>query len=111
MLILFIYISRLSSNQKFHFYKNKFFFNLIIILLLIFSLKNLQFYSTYNFDSINLININSLEENLELKISIKKIYNLPTNLIILLIINYLLLTLFIIIEIININIGPLRKNI
>nr|UAM91057.1 NADH dehydrogenase subunit 6 [Euura bridgmanii] len=109
MLILFIYMSSLSSNQKFYFHKNKLMLNLFIFLMIFFLLKNLNFYSTFNFDSINIMSI-SMEENFKLKMSLNKLYNLPTNLIMLLMMNYLLLTLFIIVEIININMGPLRKN-
>nr|YP_010718966.1 NADH dehydrogenase subunit 6 [Nematus hequensis]WDQ45612.1 NADH dehydrogenase subunit 6 [Nematus hequensis] len=110
MLILFIYMSSLSSNQKFYFQKNKMMFYLFTFLMFFFFLKNLNFYSSFNLDSVDIMNM-SMEENFELKMSLNKLYNLPTNLIMLLVMNYLLLTLFIIVEVININMGPLRKNI
>nr|YP_010718953.1 NADH dehydrogenase subunit 6 [Nematus trochanteratus]WDQ45599.1 NADH dehydrogenase subunit 6 [Nematus trochanteratus] len=110
MLILFIYMSSLSSNQKFYFQKNKMMFYLLTFLMFFFFLKNLNFYSSFNLDSVDIMNM-SMEENFELKMSLNKLYNLPTNLIMLLVMNYLLLTLFITVEVININMGPLRKNI
>lgn len=54
--------------------------------------------------------INTFSDNLikENSINLNKLYNFPTNLITLLLINYLLLTLIIIVKITNNFIGPLR---
>nr|QSF20061.1 NADH dehydrogenase subunit 6 [Moricella rufonota] len=110
MLILFIYVSSLSSNQKFDFNKKNIFMMFCIISLMFMMFKeNFNLYSTFNSESINLMKL-SMEQNFELKLSMNKLYNLPTNKIMLLMMNYLLLTLFIIVEITNINMGPLRKN-
>nr|AFV13093.1 NADH dehydrogenase subunit 6 [Monocellicampa pruni] len=110
MLILFIYISSLSSNQKFNFNKNNLLLKTLFIMMIIIMLVNsYDFYSTFNSNSMLLSNL-SLEQNFELKMSLSKLYNLPTNKIMILMMNYLLLTLFIIVEITNINLGPLRKN-
>nr|YP_010148418.1 NADH dehydrogenase subunit 6 [Analcellicampa danfengensis]QQV69257.1 NADH dehydrogenase subunit 6 [Analcellicampa danfengensis] len=109
MLILFIYVSSLSSNQKFNFNKNNLLLKILIMMMFIFMMKNSNFYSTLNSDSMSIINL-SFEQNYELKMSMNKLYNFPTNKIMLLIMNYLLLTLFIVVEITNINMGPLRKN-
>lgn len=54
-----------------------------------------------------LININSiLKENI---LILNKIYNYPTNLVTLLLINYLLITLIAIVKITNIFYGPIRQ--
>nr|UHA55343.1 NADH dehydrogenase subunit 6 [Dimorphopteryx sp. 1 GYN-2021] len=109
MLILFIYISSLSSDQKFNFNKN---FNLkILILLMIFFFTSLNFkYNlSLNIDSMAFLN-NEMEQNFILKMSMNKLYNFPTNKITLILINYLLITMFIVVKITNIKMGPLRKN-
>nr|ALL97413.1 NADH dehydrogenase subunit 6 [Asiemphytus rufocephalus] len=109
MLILFIYVSSLSSNQKFIFDKNFLLINLILmmmIFLMIILMKNLNY---FNLDMIKLMNV-EIEENFMLKMSLNKLYNKPTNQIMIMLINYLLITLFIIVKITNINMGALRKN-
>nr|QSF20087.1 NADH dehydrogenase subunit 6 [Xenapatidea procincta] len=109
LLILFIYVSSLSPNQKFTFNKKIFLINILFIFMIMWMLMKMDNYFTLNLD---MINFNSLEinQNYMLKMSLNKLYNKPTNQIMFLLINYLLLTLFIIVKIININMGPLRKS-
>nr|YP_010178029.1 NADH dehydrogenase subunit 6 [Conaspidia wangi]QSZ78260.1 NADH dehydrogenase subunit 6 [Conaspidia wangi] len=110
MLILFIYVSSLSSNQKFSLKKNNIFFIIIISSFIIFLMINMQhLFFNYNND---LMPLNDMEmsKNFMLKMSLNKLYNYPTNYIMIMLINYLLLTLFIVVKITNINLGPLRKN-
>nr|AKQ53275.1 NADH dehydrogenase subunit 6 [Tenthredo tienmushana] len=112
MLILFIYVSSLMSNLKFSLnkdFKNIFFYFLVMILF-ISTIFNMKFYLMINSDSINLPNLNP-EQFFILKMSLNKLYNSPSNQIMLMLINYLLLTLFVVVKITNINMGPLRKNI
>nr|QVJ97794.1 NADH dehydrogenase subunit 6 [Macrophya dolichogaster] len=110
MLILFIYISSLSSNQKFLFNKNSIYLNLMMMMMILISLYKLNFFLMSNSDTVSLFNI-ELNNNLNLKMSMNKLYNIPTNKIMFMLINYLMLTLFIVVKITNINMGPLRKNI
>jgi len=86
----------------------------IIILLcsifLIFLLDSSILTSFINNNEINRIyNINSyISEN---SINLNKLYNFPTNLITLLLINYLFLTLVAVVKITNIFYGPLRQKL
>lgn len=109
MIILFIYISRISSNLKFFFNKKFFTISVIIFfLVIIFSFIKLKITLFYGPNIFNIIEI-EIEHNYFLKISLNKLYNKPTNKIIILIINYLLIILFIVVKITNINLGPFRK--
>nr|UYK52141.1 NADH dehydrogenase subunit 6 [Asicimbex sp. CSCS-Hym-MC0132] len=104
MLILFIYITSLTSNLKFKF--NKKFFIIMLLILSMIYLLNLNFkFNIYNLNFMNL----EMETNYYFKLSLKKMFYLPNYKILLIMINYLLLTLFIVVKIININKGPLRK--
>nr|WPN89788.1 NADH dehydrogenase subunit 6 [Metallus sp.] len=110
MLILFIYVSSLSSNLKFTMInKKKILLMMIILFTLIFTIMlNTKFYLMFNNELINMTNL-EMENNFILKMSMNKLYNKPTNWIMIMMINYLLLTLLIVVKIININMGPLRK--
>nr|YP_009000271.1 NADH dehydrogenase subunit 6 [Rapisma zayuanum]AHA35677.1 NADH dehydrogenase subunit 6 [Rapisma zayuanum] len=107
LLILFIYVTSLASNELFSFSINNLFFLMIFLLIsfIIFSIKdnfiwfqeNLEIYK-FNHSSINSIN----------ELNLIKLYNNPSMNITLLMINYLFLTLIIIVKITDINYGSLR---
>lgn len=110
MLILFIYIASLASNEKIKF--NKLInmklgvLRIILFLILIFYDKYYLINFINNIESINFSNITTIiNENY---LSLSKIYDTPNNYIIILIINYLLLTLIVIVKITNLFQGPLR---
>nr|APT41469.1 NADH dehydrogenase subunit 6 [Evandromyia infraspinosa] len=110
MLILFIYITSLASNEMFSF-SSKMFINLIclmsfMMILLMFIDKLLFTQYFYNKEMTSVINWkNLIKENM---LNLNKFYNFPTNIIMLMMIIYLLLTLIVIVKITNINLGPLR---
>nr|YP_010547202.1 NADH dehydrogenase subunit 6 [Leptocimbex linealis]UYK52115.1 NADH dehydrogenase subunit 6 [Leptocimbex linealis] len=107
MLVLFIYISSLTSNLKFKFNKKNFFFNLFFFLMLMYFLDYFNF-----FWNLNIMNFNFLENwenNLTMKIILKKMFSYSNYKILMIMINYMLLTLFIVVKIVKINKGPLRK--
>nr|QTH79118.1 NADH dehydrogenase subunit 6 [Empria sp.] len=109
MLILFIYVSSLSSNHKFIFDKKFLYMNLFLyIIIIVMILYSKNFYN-FNYDLYKILNM-EISQNFLMKMSMNKLYNYPTNQIMIMIINYLLLTLFIVVKITNINLGPLRKN-
>nr|QQH14399.1 NADH dehydrogenase subunit 6 [Metallus mai] len=109
MLILFIYISSLSSNLKFNFInKKKIILMVMLLMLILMIISKMKFYLMFNNELINIMNM-EMENNLFLKMSMNKLYNKPTNWMMIMMINYLLLTLLIVVKIININMGPLRK--
>lgn len=111
LLVLFIYVSRIASNEIFIFSNNI----KIIIFFLIFLLIFIQFIFYKNLYWINL-NINSeinnfsnfLFFNNENKINLNKLYNNYSTILIILLIIYLFITLIAIVKITNIFYGPLR---
>nr|AWB99782.1 NADH dehydrogenase subunit 6 [Anopheles strodei] len=110
MLILFIYVTSLSSNEMFSMS-----FSLTMISLIIFSIFTILFFIIdkslieqfiTNMEMEKLSNMNNLiNENI---LSLNKMYNFPTNLITLLLINYLFLTLLVTVKITKKFYGPLR---
>nr|YP_009487885.1 NADH dehydrogenase subunit 6 [Anopheles galvaoi]AWB99028.1 NADH dehydrogenase subunit 6 [Anopheles galvaoi]AWB99717.1 NADH dehydrogenase subunit 6 [Anopheles galvaoi] len=111
MLILFIYVTSLSSNEMFSMS-----FSLTMISLIIFSIFTILFFIMdkslieqfiTNMEMEKLSNMNNLiNENI---LSLNKMYNFPTNLITLLLINYLFLTLLVTVKITKKFYGPLRQ--
>nr|YP_009261950.1 NADH dehydrogenase subunit 6 [Symplecta hybrida]AMN09065.1 NADH dehydrogenase subunit 6 [Symplecta hybrida] len=110
MLVLFIYVTSLASNEMFSFSMNLFFMSLMIIgsFILMLLITDSSIISTFLMNSEMLFNTfsdNLIKEN---SINLNKLYNFPTNLVTLLLINYLLLTLIVIVKITNNFMGPLR---
>ncbi|ABY51633.1 NADH dehydrogenase subunit 6 (mitochondrion) [Aedes aegypti] len=110
MLVLFIYVTSLSSNEMFSLSMKLFFLSLSMILMfIVFSFffdKSIISMFINNNEMNNLFSTNSLM--MEDLISLNKMYNFPTNLITLLLINYLFLTLLVTVKITKKNYGPLR---
>nr|ASY98610.1 NADH dehydrogenase subunit 6 [Haania vitalisi] len=104
MLVLFMYITSLASNEKFFSsLQNTMLFLSIIAILMIITLKMFPFHNSYeNMENLN--NLMSTSKNFLIKL-----YNQPTNIITILIATYLFLTLIAVIKITNIHKGPLRK--
>uniref|UniRef100_UPI003002C5F0 NADH dehydrogenase subunit 6 n=1 Tax=Anaxarcha sinensis TaxID=2033272 RepID=UPI003002C5F0 len=105
MLILFMYVTSLASNEMF-FYSNK------ILLTMLFSpiIFIVTYYFTLNFPMNLYENMeNSLTLNLLPNNFLLKMYNQPINMILILIASYLFLTLIAVVKIINIYKGPLRQ--
>ncbi|YP_009176634.1 NADH dehydrogenase subunit 6 (mitochondrion) [Anopheles arabiensis] len=110
MLILFIYVTSLSSNEMFTMS-----FKLTMFSLVLFSLSMViffildktlieQFIINMEMEKFSMTN-NLINENI---LSLNKMYNFPTNLITLLLINYLFLTLLVTVKITKKFYGPLR---
>jgi NADH-ubiquinone oxidoreductase chain 6 len=114
ILILFIYITSLASNETFIFSLNfkpsKFFFLLITIIIIFVYLTDFKslfiINKTLNSETFNLIFIKTLIEQNNLILN--KIYNFPINIITIILVNYLFLTLIATVKITNIFKGPLR---
>ena len=114
ILILFIYITSLASNETFIFSLNfklsKFFFLLIIVIIIFIYLTDFKslfiINKTLNSETFNLIFIKTLIEQNNLILN--KIYNFPINIITIILVNYLFLTLIATVKITNIFKGPLR---
>nr|YP_009050551.1 NADH dehydrogenase subunit 6 [Dysmicohermes ingens]AIG24340.1 NADH dehydrogenase subunit 6 [Dysmicohermes ingens] len=110
MLVLFIYMTSLASNELFSFSMKTLIINLIIfmfmLMLLLFD-NSLWFINNNSMDMNSLNNIIMLQEN---KMELMKLYNFPTMNLTLLMVNYLFLTLIIIVKITNLFHGPLRQS-
>nr|WPN85835.1 NADH dehydrogenase subunit 6 [Melinda sp.] len=109
MLVLFIYVISLASNEMFTFSMKLTFISMLIfmmmMMLLIFMDKNnlLQY---QNLEIKSMYEMNSfLVEN---SLSLNKLYNYPNNLLTIILMNYLLITLIAIVKITNLFKGPLR---
>nr|AOY39380.1 NADH dehydrogenase subunit 6 [Psephenidae sp. BMNH 842687] len=111
MLILFTYVTSIASNETFMF-SNKLimfisFTMLASMIIFLFFDKTFIYQMLKNSDMMDMMNkINFMSEN---SIILNKIYNKPNNLISTLLINYLFLTLIIVVKITNIKYGPLRQ--
>uniref|UniRef100_UPI0030E2866B NADH dehydrogenase subunit 6 n=1 Tax=Monochamus guttulatus TaxID=2079363 RepID=UPI0030E2866B len=106
MLILFIYMTSVASNEKFKFsYKLMILLSLMFFFMMIFMLLDFYYFNLNLFNS--LINQSSLYNY---KLSMNKFLSWPMNLMFFFLIIYLLLTLIMVVKITNIKSGPLRQN-
>nr|AQT26336.1 NADH dehydrogenase subunit 6 [Drosophila melanogaster] len=110
MLVLFIYVTSLASNEMFNLsMKLTLFSSLILIFMLILSFimdKTSSSLFLMNDDMQSIINMNSYF--MENSLSLNKLYNFPTNFITILLMNYLLITLIVIVKITKLFKGPIR---
>nr|UOU84912.1 NADH dehydrogenase subunit 6 [Microchrysa flavicornis] len=110
MLILFIYVTSLASNEMFSFSTKLFLMVLITMSLMVTALlvmDNSLISSIFQMDNSLTIHsqTNYLPNNM---LSLMNLYNFPTNLITIMLMNYLLLTLIVVVKITNLHYGPLR---
>nr|UFZ13744.1 NADH dehydrogenase subunit 6 [Protosialis americana] len=110
MLVLFIYMTTLASNEMFSFNINFIPYTIIFSLLLLMCFMDTNMWNINN-NYIDMLNFNNnyLIMNTENSLELLKLYNKPTMNMTLILINYLLLTLIIIVKITNIFSGPLRQ--
>nr|WMQ78003.1 NADH dehydrogenase subunit 6 [Metabraxas rubrotincta] len=115
LLVLFIYVSSIASNEMFNLSFNMKIMLLSLIMLIMMS----QIYS-YNFENLNWMNlsnnmsnnnnlINMMFFNNENKINLNKLYNNHTYMIMIMLVIYLFISLVAIVKITNIFYGPLRS--
>nr|YP_009922382.1 NADH dehydrogenase subunit 6 [Spilosoma lubricipeda]QNA48239.1 NADH dehydrogenase subunit 6 [Spilosoma lubricipeda]UOD77189.1 NADH dehydrogenase subunit 6 [Spilosoma lubricipeda]UYX62247.1 NADH dehydrogenase subunit 6 [Spilosoma lubricipeda] len=115
LLVLFIYVSSIASNELF---KTSFNLKMIFIMFFLtmiffqfFYLNNL-FWLNFSFNSdMNNLFLFDLFINNENKINLSKLYNKQTFMIMLMLIIYLFITLIAVVKITNIFYGPLRSKI
>uniref|UniRef100_UPI00300205C4 NADH dehydrogenase subunit 6 n=1 Tax=Parotis marinata TaxID=1375935 RepID=UPI00300205C4 len=114
LLVLFIYLSSVASNEMFSTSFNmkmmffmSFFFICILSLISINNLKWLNF--NINMEMNNFFNMLMFFNN-ENKINLSKLYNNQTFLIMMMLIIYLFITLIAMVKITNIFYGPLRSS-
>nr|YP_010274849.1 NADH dehydrogenase subunit 6 [Gerosis phisara]YP_010968390.1 NADH dehydrogenase subunit 6 [Gerosis sinica]UJV31539.1 NADH dehydrogenase subunit 6 [Gerosis phisara]WNO18702.1 NADH dehydrogenase subunit 6 [Gerosis sinica] len=116
LLVLFIYVASIASNEMFSFpLKNKMFLMIFLISILFFILiikikfnwLNLIF---NHFEYNNFMNYLLLFINNNNNINLTKLYNEQNYLLMLMMIIYLFITLIAVVKITNIFYGPLRSN-
>nr|UJG45173.1 NADH dehydrogenase subunit 6 [Dolichopus brevipennis] len=111
MLVLFIYVTSLASNEMFSLSVKTMIYTSMMIMttMLLTIILDMNFLTpiTENIEMLEFFNTNTLiKEN---AIMLNKIYNYPTNLMTLVLINYLLISLIAIVKITNVFYGPLRQ--
>nr|YP_010397483.1 NADH dehydrogenase subunit 6 [Diamesa loeffleri]UQJ73353.1 NADH dehydrogenase subunit 6 [Diamesa loeffleri] len=110
MLVLFIYVTSLASNEMFSFSMKIFIMSISILFISLIMMMVMDNSMIANFLSNNevysMMDMKSfINEN---TVSLNKLYNFPTNMLTILLINYLFLTLIAVVKITNIYEGPLR---
>nr|YP_009729792.1 NADH dehydrogenase subunit 6 [Leptalina unicolor]QHW07582.1 NADH dehydrogenase subunit 6 [Leptalina unicolor] len=115
LLVLFIYVSSIASNELFNIsMKNKFliiFSFLLILMTSMINMKNLNWLNLYiNSNEMNNLFSYFLFMNNENNINLTKLYNEQNYMMMLLMIMYLFIALLAIVKITNIFYGPLRSN-
>nr|QFI35726.1 NADH dehydrogenase subunit 6 [Cressida cressida] len=114
LLVLFIYVCSIASNELFNFnfmMKNFIIISLSSFLIISFMyMNNLNWMNLYfNYDMNNLFNMFIFFNN-ENKINISKLYNNQIYFFMIMMIIYLFITLIVVVKITNIFYGPLRSS-
>nr|YP_009266780.1 NADH dehydrogenase subunit 6 [Cecropterus lyciades]ANK79342.1 NADH dehydrogenase subunit 6 [Cecropterus lyciades] len=113
LLVLFIYVSSIASNEMFNFSPiNKFFlliYSMFTIIMTIYFMNNLYWMNLFinSCEMENFFNF-MLFFNNENKINLTKLYNNQTYFLMMMMIIYLFITLIAVVKIVNIFYGPLR---
>nr|YP_010621042.1 NADH dehydrogenase subunit 6 [Periplaneta svenhedini]WAX39425.1 NADH dehydrogenase subunit 6 [Periplaneta svenhedini] len=106
MLVLFIYVTSLASNEMF-FMSTKMMLIMTMIMFMLMWTINTNMMMTNNMEI--MIHENIYNSDSEFINSLMKLYNQPTNLITIMLASYLFLTLIVVVKITNIVKGPLRQ--
>nr|YP_010362081.1 NADH dehydrogenase subunit 6 [Agriotes fuscicollis]UNQ87641.1 NADH dehydrogenase subunit 6 [Agriotes fuscicollis] len=108
MLVLFIYMTSVASNEKFMF-SNKIFFSMVSFMFMVVIFNSIEQFSTYymctNMD------MTKIPTNLMFNLSMSKYINIPLNMWMITLIIYLLLALIAVVKITKITYGPLRQKL
>nr|YP_010939916.1 NADH dehydrogenase subunit 6 [Aularches miliaris]WLG65253.1 NADH dehydrogenase subunit 6 [Aularches miliaris] len=110
MLVLFIYITSIASNELFNIKINNWIMNSSFMILLFLFFLILDF--TIMMDNFKNSDTKMFSKNFtfqEMSISLYKLYNNPTFMITIIMMMYLFLTLLVVVKITNIYKGPMRK--
>nr|AML26004.1 NADH dehydrogenase subunit 6 [Staphylinidae sp. BMNH 1274240] len=103
MLILFIYMTSIASNEKFKFSYSHIMFFIPAMLIMMYMISiNKEYLFTFN---------NNLNISNNFDLNLNKYINFPSNIIMIMMIIYLLITLIAIVKITNFKSGPLRQKI
>lgn len=115
LLVLFIYVSRIASNEIFkpiiNLKKICCFILIIIIIIQYIYINNILWINLSINSDMNNFNEIILFFNNENKINLSKLYNNQTFLIIIILVIYLFITLIAVVKITNIFYGPIRSSL
>nr|ASU45981.1 NADH dehydrogenase subunit 6 [Schistocerca melanocera] len=110
MLVLFIYITSIASNEMFQPKSITMIITLtmwVLIMLMLITLDMMMFMDF--FKNTETMNIDNSMNYQEMTMSLEKLYNKPTFIITMMMMIYLFLALLAVVKITNINQGPIRK--
>nr|ANX10342.1 NADH dehydrogenase subunit 6 [Antheraea assamensis] len=114
LLVLFIYVSSIASNELFSFNFNMklyFFFSIFMMFVFMILFYNNLKWMNFNINNSEMFNFfNMIMFFNENKINLNKLYNNQTSLLTYLLIIYLFIALIAMVKITNIFYGPLRSN-
>nr|AVN68319.1 NADH dehydrogenase subunit 6 [Ectobiidae sp. Z140] len=102
MLILFMYVTSLASNEMFSLPYKMILFSILLSIIIMYLYMN--HITLYNSETMYKLSLNN-----NLLFSLNKLYNQPNGIITILMASYLFLTLIVVVKIINIFKGPLRQ--
>nr|APX39650.1 NADH dehydrogenase subunit 6 [Longitarsus lycopi] len=106
MLILFIYMTSIASNEKFKFNKNY----ILLYLMFIITLSLMLLIDPYYLNLFNnIIDMKNSLLNINKQLSMMKYFNYPNYFIMMMMIIYLFITLIAIVKITKFNYGALRQ--
>nr|YP_010538704.1 NADH dehydrogenase subunit 6 [Luciola parvula]UYE92315.1 NADH dehydrogenase subunit 6 [Luciola parvula] len=108
MLILFIYMTSVASNEKFSYSKILMIIMILMMTTSIIMMIKDQLYSSMNSMNSEMINF---KNKFLFKLSLNKFYMMPMMLISMSMIIYLLMAMIAVVKITNLKSGPLRKNV
>nr|ALO70571.1 NADH deshydrogenase subunit 6 [Eusphalerum torquatum] len=100
MLVLFIYMTSIASNEKFTFSNLIFMMMFMMLMIMLIMYMNIDMYQYYSMNMYNKLNYT---------FSLNKFLNYPSNILLFMMIIYLFITLIAVVKITNIKIGPLRQ--
>nr|QIV24715.1 NADH dehydrogenase subunit 6 [Eboraphyllus middletoni] len=106
MLVLFMYMTSIASNEKFKLTSKMYLMITILMLMILGTFLLDNFFFNMDLFTHDLINQSMIMEN---KKSMSKFFNSPSSFNLLMIISYLLITLIMVVKITNIKYGPLRQ--
>nr|YP_009107092.1 NADH dehydrogenase subunit 6 [Angaracris barabensis]YP_009740638.1 NADH dehydrogenase subunit 6 [Bryodemella holdereri holdereri]YP_009740729.1 NADH dehydrogenase subunit 6 [Bryodema dolichoptera]AKQ49222.1 NADH dehydrogenase subunit 6 [Bryodema miramae miramae]AIT96940.1 NADH dehydrogenase subunit 6 [Angaracris barabensis]QID03600.1 NADH dehydrogenase subunit 6 [Bryodemella holdereri holdereri]QID03704.1 NADH dehydrogenase subunit 6 [Bryodema dolichoptera] len=110
MMVLFIYITSISSNEMFNIKSMSMIFimiTMLIMMIVIYSTEKILF--TEMIKSTETMNMKYTMNFQEMTMSLTKLYNNPTLIITIMMMIYLFMALLAVVKINNINKGPIRK--
>nr|YP_009646731.1 NADH dehydrogenase subunit 6 [Gonioctena intermedia]APM86026.1 NADH dehydrogenase subunit 6 [Gonioctena intermedia]AVX29551.1 NADH dehydrogenase subunit 6 [Gonioctena intermedia]AVX29564.1 NADH dehydrogenase subunit 6 [Gonioctena intermedia] len=106
MLVLFIYMTSIASDEKFKFSFKTMMLILIMLMISFMLLFMDNFYYSFLYKMFDSMNQNDFKNNY---LSMNKYINFPNNFIMFMMIMYLFITLIMVVKITNIHYGPLRQ--